>query len=173
MNNAKRTINSAHFSLLALILTGLLLSAAKCEDPIDGPMGCTEMGCNDMLTMELTLFGGEYEAGAYAFTVSPEGFDPLTLDCEIEAGTPFDNCSGEFEGDLFLHATGNGEIITLYLESGWGQLQSATVGLDIEIDEQQVVQDEITPEWTENYPNGEQCDEVPCYQHEIGLGYVE
>jgi len=132
--------------LLRLALLGLpcvfALAHAGCGSPV-----CTELGCESNLTFD---FDGEYlPAGDYDVSVvSSNGEASCELTIDDDRHSEFD-CSGDFEiepsvSDVVVYDT------------------PETATLEITSDGSDVTSLETTPEYSDYYPNGEDCDLEAC-----------
>jgi len=132
--------------LAALIgLTGVIASAiagSGCGSPI-----CTDLRCESNLTFD---FDGEYlPAGDYEITVESSNGD-ASCDFTVHEDQSYDSdCAGDFEIDPSI-----GDVVV------YDTPMTAT--LEITSDGAEVTSLEATPEYSDYYPNGEDCDEEAC-----------
>jgi hypothetical protein len=132
--------------LLRLALFGLptlaALAHAGCSSPV-----CTELGCESNLTFD---FDGEYlAAGDYEVSVvSSNGEASCELTVEEDRSSEA-VCSGDFELDPSVR-----DVVV------YDTPETAT--LEITQDDAEVTSLEATPEYSDYYPNGEDCDLEAC-----------
>lgn len=121
---------------------GLFVAHAGCSSPI-----CTELGCESNLTFD---FDGEYlPAGDYEVSVVSSSGDAA---CELtveEDRSSESECMGDFELDP------SARDVVVY-----DTPETAT--LEITQDGDEVTSLEATPDYSDYYPNGEDCDAEAC-----------
>ena len=149
---------------LAASLTFVTLNACEVEQ------NCTLMGCTDSFTLMLESSSGPLVAANYGFQITFDGTlvdDCVVLisdDAECGGGTCIvqNTCALVDAVDLEMTAL---QLSTLMWEGGVPE----SVGVSLSRDGEGILERTLTPNYTEFFPNGEECDASGCLSAEDTL----
>jgi len=134
-----------------------------CGCPLDqGGAACTEIGCGDAFVCAITQSAGQAtEGGVYeiSYLVPGEGEEIVTCDTSNARYQGCESTSGDVGG------SGNelGQIV-FHVYPAWGEAPPDELTLEVRSGGALLGEETFSPDWNEFYPNGEECDEYPCYQ---------
>jgi len=143
---------------------GEILDSADEQTDADASVDCTEMACNNMLTVEVIRPDSQtFLAGAYRFEMQLPDETELMLECHLASPQEGFICA---MGDLTLigvqiDATGTAIHVTLL-----GAPETVTV--TVEYSGAIIGERTMTPVYEELYPNGPECPPT-CYQAEEAM----
>ncbi len=149
-------VKSGFIFVVLFGLCGFMFSGCPDDD-----LACTEMGCGDSLQI-LIMWGDQvaFDDGIFQVEISKDGGEVVSLTCdpsdEIGCHTP----DGEFSGWFDVN------VLQVTYNVAWAEEPPDSFSVDVTYDGQELGGEDFSPEWNMFYPNGEECDEYPCYQAE-------
>lgn len=145
---------------LAVFFAGAMGAAGRCGRETM----CTEIGCADTFALEVrSQSGSALPSGTYSLDLQPLGGTAVTADCTVVSGTARE-CNGA-AGELLLTLAYDGSAFDAELTAPWGAFADADdLAVVLSLGNDVLVDLILTPDFEESYPNGVECDEIPCSQ---------
>lgn len=141
-----------------------LSSITGCWSEDDAPLSedaCTEIGCSDMLVVEIRRIDGDpFEAGRYEFTFSSPGMDDVAVECTLK--------------DLNLECGKDTDLIQMEIVDGSAGFSATllaaweSVTLRVELDDRILGERVLQPDYQIVTPNGPDC-EPTCLQASVAI----
>jgi len=139
-----------------------VVGSSGCPKDDDEIEGCTLMGCESTFEVTVVQDAAEpTEDGAYTVTVTPAGASEREIECQV--GGLEEGCGGS-PGDLTGSLEEGRLAITAFLEVSGDPPE--TVEVRVESGGVLLGEETFSPDYSPFYPNGEECDEEPCYSAE-------
>ena len=141
-----------------------LIVASTVSMACPGGAACTEMGCMNSYTLFLEAPGTAFTAGNYSVTVTFDGVvaDDCTVlisDNDAECGTT--PCILQNTCDTVDGVDNQLKELQITTANWEGELPT-TVVLSLARDGEGLAERTFEPSYEDFYPNGEECDDVPC-----------
>ncbi|MCP4603186.1 MAG: hypothetical protein GY847_22175 [Proteobacteria bacterium] len=148
--------------LFSITITFALLGLEACWTGDELLDDCTLIGCENRLDVAISRRDGEaFPQGTYTVTFTPSGESPIQVTCSFEADRLSD-CKGDTHT---LELTGDDSEAEFVARIGFAP---TTVIVTVELGEQRLGEQTISPDYHVAMPNGPECDPI-CFQATVSM----